>query len=232
MILFVDGIDGSGKTALVRHLHETLGSADIDTYVAEPLWRHLTPITAPEQFGPWVTSSSGTEVAIALVRAMIGRINSLRRGGEKHTRVHLVDRGPKTVYASALAHAGGHHTELGDLRELLANAVRALQETQPCKAVELGAEDALGVALPRLAKIQAVSPQYLRYLRTFAEEMRTGSDWPGLPTQRVNSFASVDDSCRAVLAALHRDLNPAVPNRLDAHPFPASRWGPVPSMRK
>ncbi|MEU7609405.1 hypothetical protein [Micromonospora sp. NPDC049204] len=212
MILFVDGIDGSGKTTLVRHLHEALNSADIDTHVAEPLWQHLTPITAPEQFGPWVTSSSGTEVAIALVRAMIGRIDGLRRGSEKQTSVHLVDRGPKTVYASALAQAGGHHAKLGDLRELLANAVRALQETQPCTAVELGAEDALGAALPRLEKVQPVTPRYLRYLRTFAEEMRVGPDWPGLPTQRVSSFASVEDSCRAVLAALHHGLHPAVPN--------------------
>ncbi|MEU5945942.1 hypothetical protein ABZ793_10315 [Micromonospora sp. NPDC047465] len=203
MIIFVDGIDGSGKTTLIRHLAAALNSTGTEAAVSSPLWRYLPTIAAPEQFASWVLSATGMEVAEALIGAMIDRLDDLRGLSFGQNRMHLVDRGPKTVYASALAHARERHAALELLRKRLAVSVRALTDVQPCTAIELGEGDgALQVTLPRLTLSQTVPPGYLRYLRSFAREMHTGGDWPGLPTQRLDASSPIEISCAAVIESL------------------------------
>ncbi|WP_431728498.1 hypothetical protein [Verrucosispora sp. TAA-831] len=204
MILFVDGIDGSGKTTLIRRLRDAITRGGTSAYTAEPLWRYLDAITAPEQFGGWVTSSGGLDVAEALMTAMARRVDDLRGRDPQQPHVLLVDRGPKTVYASARAHAKQQRDKLAPVRALLAEAVRALQDSQPCVAVELSTGAALDVALPRIELAQAVTPRYLRYLHAFSEEMDAESDWPDLPAHRLSPSAPVDQNCRATVEALGR----------------------------
>ncbi|WP_157745752.1 hypothetical protein [Micromonospora purpureochromogenes] len=203
MIIFVDGIDGSGKTTLIRHLAAALNRSGTEAAAFSPLWRYLPTIAAPEQFASWVVSTTGMEVAEPLIGAMIERLDDLRGLSVGQNRVHLVDRGPKTVYASARAHASERRAALEPLRKRLAVSVRALNHVQPCMAVELGeGEEALKVALPRLTSSQTVTPRYLRYLRSFATEMHTGGDWPGLPTQRLHVSGPIELNCAAVIESL------------------------------
>lgn len=205
MIIFVDGIDGSGKTTLIRHLASSLSHNGTEAAISSPLWRYLPMIAAPEQFASWVVSTTGTKVAKAIIKAMIDRLDELRDLSLTQERVHLVDRGPKTVYASAHAHAHAHkrHTALEPLREHLAASVRTLTDVQPCVAIELGqGEKALQIALSRLTSSQTVTPKYLRYLQAFAAEMHTSGDWPGLPTQRIGVSSSVEFNCVAVIESL------------------------------
>lgn len=203
MIIFVDGIDGSGKTTLIRHLATALTSSGIEAVVSSPLWHYLPTIAAREQFASWVVSTPGMDVAEALIGAMIDRLNDLRDLSVAQDRVHLVDRGPKTVYTSARAHAHERHTAFEPLREILAASVRALTDVQPCVAIELGeGEKALQTALPRLISSQTVTPGYLGYLQAFATEMRTSGDWPGLPTKRLDVSISAESNCVAVIESL------------------------------
>ncbi|MEW2386047.1 hypothetical protein AB0873_28700 [Micromonospora sp. NPDC047707] len=203
MIIFVDGIDGSGKTTLIRHLATALNRSGTEAAVSSPLWRYLPTIAAPEQFASWVVSTPGVEVAEALILAMIDRLDDFRSLSVAQDRVHLVDRGPKTVYASARAHAHERRTAFEPLREHLAASVRALADVQPCMAIELGeGKEALQVALPRLTSSQTVTPGYLGYLQAFAREMHAFGDWPGLPTQRLDVSISAESNCAAVIESL------------------------------
>ncbi|MEU5785839.1 hypothetical protein [Micromonospora lupini] len=225
MIIFVDGIDGSGKTTLIRHLATALNSSGIEAVVSSPLWRYLPTIAAPEQFASWVVSTPGMDVAEALIGAMIDRLDDLRDLSVAQDRVRLVDRGPKTVYASARAHACERRTAIEPLRERLAASVRALTDVQPCLAIELGdGVEALRTALPRLTPHQTVTLGYLGYLQAFVTEMHTFGDWPGLPTQRLDVSMSAESNCAAVLKSLRfpsprngrADAGAAVPaNRRD-----------------
>jgi thymidylate kinase len=220
MIIFVDGIDGSGKTTLIKHLATALNSSGIEAVVSSPLWRYLPTIAAPEQFASWVVSTASMDVAEALIGAMIDRLDDLRDLSVAQDRVRLVDRGPKTVYASARAHAHERHTAFEPLRENLAASVRALTDVQPCVAIELGdGEEALQTALPRLTSSQTVTPGYLGYLQAFATEMHTSGGWPGLSTKRLDVSMSVESNCVAVIESLRlptitngpADIGAAVP---------------------
>ncbi|MEU8331647.1 hypothetical protein [Micromonospora sp. NPDC048839] len=203
MIIFVDGIDGSGKTTLIGHLVAALNRGGAEARVSGLLWRYLPTIAAPEQFDSWIVSTTGLDVAEALITAMIDRLDDLRALSVAQDRVHLVDRGPKTVYASARAHAYERRTSIEPLRERLAASVRALTDVQPCVSIELGeGEEALRTALPRLTSSQTVTPAYLGYLQAFATEMYASGDWPGLPTQRLDVSMSAESNCVAVIESL------------------------------
>ncbi|NJP30587.1 hypothetical protein [Micromonospora thermarum] len=216
MIIFVDGIDGSGKSTLIRHLAAALNRSGAEAAVSSPLWRYLPTIAAPEQFATWVLNTTGKDVAEALIRAMIDRLDDLRDMSRGQDRVYLVDRGPKTVYASARAHARERHAALEPLRKRLAVSVQALNAVQPCMAIELGeGENALKVALQRLESSQTVTPGYLKYLRSFATEMHTTDDWPGLPMQRLDASSPIEVNCAAAIESLRvgatRKDNPSSP---------------------
>ncbi|MEV1013247.1 hypothetical protein AB0I89_22175 [Micromonospora sp. NPDC049801] len=203
MIIFVDGIDGSGKTTLIGHLAAALNRSGAEAVVSSPLWRYLPTIAAAEQFASWVVSTTGLDVAEALITAMIDRLDDLRDLSVAQDHVHLVDRGPKTVYASARAHAYERRTAIEPLRERLATSVRALTDVHPCVAIELGdGVEALRTALPRLTSSQTVTPGYLGYLQALATEMHTFGDWPGLPTQRLDISMSTESNCAAILESL------------------------------
>ncbi|MFJ1537554.1 hypothetical protein ACIODS_03320 [Micromonospora chalcea] len=205
----MDGIDGSGKTTLIRHLAAALNRSGAGASVSSPLWRYLPTIAAPEQFASWVLSTTGKDIAEALIRAMIDRLDDLRDLSRGQDRVYLVDRGPKTVYASARAHARQPHAALEPLRKRLAVSVQALNDVQPCTAIELGkkGENALKVALPRLESSQTVTPRYIKYLRSLATEMHTAGDWPGLPTQPLDASSPIELNCAAVIESLRVGAN-------------------------
>jgi cytidylate kinase len=87
MIIFVDGIDGSGKTTLVRHIAAALHRSGTEVAESSPLWRFLPAIAAPEEFGSWVISATGMHVAEALIGAMVDRLDELRSHSVGQSRV-------------------------------------------------------------------------------------------------------------------------------------------------
>ena len=194
MLLFVDGVDGSGKTTLIRHLATELDENGADAHVVPPLWRYLDAITTPEQFEPWVTSADGPEIAIALLNAMTGRMQHVRDQPIRASSVQLIDRGPKTVCASALAHLATRSATRGCVDsavERLADMVNSLSATNRCHAFEFPAEprDA-DILARRLKKLQPVSIPYAAYLDALRREMHSMPAWPGLPS----NYLGIDDT--------------------------------------
>jgi hypothetical protein len=188
MIVFLDGVDGSGKTTLIRHLTTSLAAGGRDVHVAWPLWPFLTTITAPDDFPAWVTGTPGTCVAHALLEAQTTRIQHL---GERGTSagVLLVDRGPKTVDASARAHAGA----AADPRQMharqgLQQATAALLHQHRCLSIELDARAGHDTVVGRLHAEPPMLPRYRVYLAAFNAAMTTSPPWPGLPTVVLNAL--------------------------------------------
>jgi thymidylate kinase len=205
MIVFVDGVDGSGKSTLIQRMLIDLRAQARPVSLASPLWKFLEHISAPQDFAPWVEATAGLEVARALLASMAKRIDSLAKLStepSRRTMVVLVDRGPKTVLCSALAHirtgipvpnvtqedemSVEHH------RTLLAEQITRLLAVNACVSVELHLNGQAERIFKRLAQLESLSPAYLRYLHTFADEMQSVDRWPGLPSLPLSATDSVD----------------------------------------
>lgn len=217
LILFVDGVDGSGKSTLIDGLLDRLAAQGTPAVQAPPLWTFLTALARPDDFAGWVLRTPGIEVARQLLSAMTRRVDTLRanlaHGGGATGAVVVADRGPKTVVCSALAHASTGRTTaesaaptgptVADSVSALEGRVMCLAASATVAAVELLHGD-LHVVLNRLAPIEAVSPAYERYLRAFSDEMTTAAAWPGVPWMAVPAVAEVASNVASVGAWVNR----------------------------
>ncbi|MER7006273.1 hypothetical protein ABT297_24955 [Dactylosporangium sp. NPDC000555] len=183
-MVFVDGVDGAGKTTMIQRLAQSLPAPTV--HVADPLWHYLPAVTAPTDFASWVMSTSAAEVAIAIIDACIHRLADIRRHLELRGpgTVVLVDRGPRTVAASARAHlaTGGPAETAVDpessIRRLRATIGQAAH-ADDCMAVELRVTS-YDAILHRLGDSERTDPRYLRYLRAFLQYFEAETPWPGL----------------------------------------------------
>jgi hypothetical protein len=216
LILFVDGVDGSGKSTLVDGLLDLLVAQGTPAVHAPPLWTYLTALGSPDDFAGWVLRTPGVEVARQLLSAMSRRVDTLRaslaQGRAATGAVVVADRGPKTVVCSALAHAStGRAAEsatptgptVADCVSALEGRVMCLAANATVAAVELLHRD-LHVVLNRLAPLEAVSPAYERYLRAFSDEMTTAAAWPGVPWMAIPADAEVASNVASVEAWVNR----------------------------
>jgi GTPase SAR1 family protein len=219
MILFVDGIDGSGKTTLISHLLDHLAAQGKPAVVAPALWSFLDPISEPGAFAHWVTHTPGVDVGHQLLLAMQRRLDKLRidldhRIMSREATV-LVDRGPRTVASSARAHArtGRPSVSVGprpdhafrDHEDALAAKVASLADVLPVAAVELCVDDAtVDVALSRLAPHEELTDAYVTYIRAFSAEVATASPRLEVPTLRIDAAASTATNVERVIAWMER----------------------------
>lgn len=178
MIVFVEGLDGSGKSTLITHLAPLLARSGRAVRVATPLWTFLPTIRAPSDFGPWVQDTSGEEVAVALLDAMTRRVAALGVSRLNCNEIVLVDRGPKTVLCSARAHlqtglhAPGRMTPSVQVRQdRLEEQVTGLATMTHLRSIEFSVPRDLATLLRRLTVAERASAAYLRYVRALSHEM-------------------------------------------------------------
>ncbi|GAB3860665.1 hypothetical protein GCM10029963_63920 [Micromonospora andamanensis] len=205
MIVFIDGPDGSGKSTLIAHLAPALVAHGRTVTHAPPLWTYLNELSAPEDFAPWVRTTPGIQIAHALLEAKARRIESLitTAGSRRAHGVVLVDRGPKTVICSALAH---HKTGMpspddprlrppstGQHRARLEQHIRHPGAVEACMSIELRLPDqpgGLDLILTRLSQREELPPSYVRYLKALVAEMATFS-YTVLPLLPLDATAGV-----------------------------------------
>ncbi|MFD6754955.1 DEAD/DEAH box helicase family protein [Micromonospora gifhornensis] len=209
MIVFIDGPDGSGKSTLIASLGPALLAHGCPVTHAPPLWTYLNNLSAPEDFAPWVRTTPGIQIAQALLEAKTRRIKSLiTTAGTRHAHgVMLVDRGPKTVICSALAH---HKTgipapdspQLPDPttdqhRTRLEQHLRHLSTVEACMSIELRPPkrpNGLDVILTRLSKREELSSPYVRYLNVLCTELAAySSSELLLPLDATASIATITE---------------------------------------
>lgn len=178
MIVFVEGPDGSGKSTLISHLAPLLAGSGRTVHVADPLWTYMPMIRAPSDFDPWVQSTAGEDVAVALLDAMARRVAALGVSQLGSDDIVLVDRGPKTVLCSARAHlqtglrAPGRMTPLVKARQdLLTQHVAELAKVAQLRSIEFSVPHDPAATIRRLTVAERSSPAYLRYLRALSHEM-------------------------------------------------------------
>jgi predicted ATPase len=193
VVIYLDGVDGAGKTTLTNRLAENIPQA----VIAPPLWRYLASVTAPEDFAAWVTTTAPEGVAIELLAAQRGRIadvNTAVRDAEASAM--LVDRGPKTVAASARAHLHGSVARDGG-RALersfvyLQWAVRRLAQTHPCISIELATNN-YGEIVGRLTDTERRNVSYRQYLERFLTEFQTARHTDGVISLMLLANDTVD----------------------------------------
>jgi hypothetical protein len=223
VVVFVDGVDGTGKSTLIYQLSAELAAQSIHSKSAAPLWSFLDPITAPGEFAAWVQHAGGLEVAHHLLAAMTRRVNTMadiaRAYGDFRT-VLFADRGPKTVTCSARTHADSGilpveprpiHSALllAAYEEDLRRSVAALQQVTKTVVVELIAEQP-DLVLDRLAALESITPSYRRYLLAFCRRMAASPAWPGVPRRLLPAAGdlSANTASAAVWIASHLDLRP------------------------
>jgi hypothetical protein len=213
MILFVDGVDGSGKSTLIDGLIDQLAAHGVPAVLAPPLWTFLTPLAGPDDFAEWVLRTPGVEVAKQLLAAMCRRVDRLRADlarGSIHTGTLVIaDRGPKTVMCSALAHAStgrasgepATHTGplLSDWVSAVEGRVTCLAASATVSAVEL-IHGTTEFMLNRLSPLEELTSAYGRYLRAFSDEMTTSPAWPGIPWLALPADAAVASNVASVEA--------------------------------
>jgi hypothetical protein len=217
MILFVDGVDGSGKSTLIEGLLDRLAASGTPAVLAPPLWISLTPINQPEEFASWVQRTPGIEVARHLLAGMCRRVEKLKadvvHGIARAETLVVADRGPKTTVCSALAHAatGDGETQpgstdgpsLSECIDTLAERIACLTASTGVAAVELihGTQDLL---LRRLAPLEELSPDYERYLRAFSDQMTTAIPWPGIRCLNLPADADLESNISSTLDWVQR----------------------------
>ena len=94
VVMFFDGVDGTGKTTLLHAVAERL--ARPDHLIAAPLRQFLPAIDRPEAFAHWVTSTQPEQIEVALLDAQTARVRAIpvQLVREPGTAV-LADRGPR-----------------------------------------------------------------------------------------------------------------------------------------
>jgi hypothetical protein len=219
MIAFIDGPDGSGKSTLIAHLHPALAAQGLAVTHAPPLWTYLDELVTPEDFGPWARTTPGIQIAQALLAAMTRRIAWLTTTADTRCRhdVALVDRGPKTVICSALAHLKTgkpppDNTRLPCLsadqhRAQLERHVRHLAAVEPCMSIELrlpNQPEGLDLIIARLSKSEEPLPPYVRYLDALRTEIAALS-WTALPLLPLDANASITLNTETAVARLLND---------------------------
>jgi hypothetical protein len=217
MILFVDGVDGSGKSTLIEGLLDRLAALGNPAVLAPPLWISLTTIKEPEEFAPWVQRTPGTDVARHLLSAMCRRVDKLRadlaHGIARAETLVIADRGPKTTVCSALAHAStgdpedrpdrNHEPSLAECIDSLEGRVACLAATTRVGAIEL-IHRTPELVLRRLAALEELTPEYERYLRAFADQMTTALPWTGIRWLGLPADADLAANIASALAWVHR----------------------------
>ncbi|MGC5033951.1 AAA family ATPase [Micromonospora sp. DT229] len=215
MIVFIDGPDGSGKSTLIAHLAPALVAHGRTVAHAPPLWTYLNELSAPEDFAPWVRTTTGSQIAHALLEAKTRRIQWLITTAARLAQdVVLVDRGPKTVICSALAH---HKTGIplpndpqlpypstDQNRAQLEQHVHRLAAFEACTSIELRLPEqpgGLDVILPRLSQREELPPSYVGYLDALIAEMATFS-WAVLPLLPLDATAGVAVNAEASLTSV------------------------------
>jgi hypothetical protein len=175
MILFLDGPDGAGKTTLLDRVARAAPDLGLTPVVAPALWTYIEPIRTPDDFAAWVTTTPGAEIAWHLIDAMRRRLDALAHAATTAgpaTTLRLVDRGPKTVVCSAVAHIAASQTPASASSPVSAidQALRAFDTTlarlaavETITTVELHPPD-LSLLLRRLRPDERSNPAYTDYL--------------------------------------------------------------------
>ena len=218
MILFVDGIDGTGKSTLIDHLLVQMAREEAPVTLAPPLWKYLATLARAEEFAGWVRFTPGVEIAQHLLAGMCRRLDDigskLANGAISSDTLVLVDRGPKTVACSAWAHASTGQGPCG-ARDSLADDVRALEGRTTCltasatvSAVEL-VHPAADLILDRVRQSEEVTPDYERYLRAFADRMTMAGPWPGLVRLALAADGDIASNVRGARAWARRSPSSA-----------------------
>jgi len=209
-VIFVDGVDGAGKTTLINQLAAHIWHPSVR--IAPPLWSYLPMITDPSMFAGWVTSTDPLQVATALLTAQTERIDEIHAQvtGVRPAPMVLVDRGATTVIASARAHllttaeAGNAHAEPSWLEQVgpavarLRAAARRLSTATDCVALELSVTDYRHI-LSRLSSEDRDNRDYVRYLHTFLAEFQTIERPPDTRRLTLDATAPPEDSLRTAL---------------------------------
>lgn len=206
-ILFLDGVDGAGKSTMINRLEQALTGRPI--HVAPPLWTYLPAITEPAEFARWVVATPAFEVAASLLDADAQRLTALRRRAARGGAgwIALVDRGPRTVTASASAQvaavtATSRPSPLPvDAARRHDIAVTRLAAVEDCISIELQVKD-YGEIAHRLTAEERANQRYQRYLATFLDRFLADNGGSRPERLTLDATADIETNVASVLAAL------------------------------
>jgi predicted ATPase len=209
LVVFVDGVDGAGKTTMIQQLAQSLPTGT--AHIADPLWHYLAAVKAPTDFATWVVNNPATEIATALIDACTHRLADVRQHLTSigPDGMVFVDRGPHTVLASARAHAAtgtaaDTDAEPDEAITRLQSAVAQTVLVADCMSVELRVTN-YDTILPRLSDNERNSPPYVRYLKAFLQYFNADAPWPGIERIVADASDGITASLRSVRAGLRLD---------------------------